>query len=102
MNNKLNKCRSIVIRDSKLNNSISYYCEFDTVQIKNPLVGYPDCYKDLYSRDGIWFKIIKMKPIENFEEISLSSKTLMGNSMESVLRSSASSVYFECTDDINL
>lgn len=28
MNNKLNKCHSIVIRDSKINNSISYYCNF--------------------------------------------------------------------------
>ena len=81
MNNKLNKCRSIVIRDSKLNNSISYYCEFDTVQITDPLVGYPDCYKDLYSNKQVFLDLVKeMVNAPWSKELSTEDLTLINKS----------------------
>lgn len=100
MNEKLNHCDNIVIRDSKINNSVSYFCEFETVQLDEPKQSFPNCYEELNSKVGTWYKIVKMIPITNYDKFFVLSRTLVGNTMDSVLKSSASSVYFECIDDI--
>lgn len=99
---KLNGSPNVIIRDSKENNSKSYFCEIDHFQVEDPSSGFPEYYKRLSTIKGLWMRIKKMVPIEDFNSILLNSRTLAGNTMESVLKSSATMVYFECTKDIVL
>lgn len=90
----------MIIRDYVQNNSKSYYCEYETMQKEMPSTGYPSYYNSMPNIKGLWIKITKMVKVRSFDELCEKSRTTAGNRMESVLKSSASMVYFECIEDI--
>lgn len=70
--------------------------------MEDPSSGFPEYYNRFSALKGLWLRIKNMVPIENYNSILLNSRTLAGNTMESVLKSSATMVYFECIKDIEI
>ena len=98
---KLNGSHNIIIRDSKRNGSKTYLCKFETITNEEQNKNYPSYYKDYYELTGLWIKLTSIEKIEHFDLFARDLKTLAGNSMFNVLKSSATMVYFEAVADIH-